>query len=134
MFQTSNFNSGIRAMGFICWKLTYMFWKKFQNVIFLWYIRYIDESLNLKFNFKFNFRIYNWYIKACIDLNFDLERFLVHVHMICRCMYKSEILYNLIHDSYMRYMVTYLGHKIIFNMIHDWYMRYMISYVDLNFI
>ena len=58
-------------------------------------------------------------MKACIDLNFDIERFLVHVHMIYRCLNKSEILFDLIHDSCMRYMIACLGHKIIFNMIHD---------------
>ena len=134
-----NFNSGIRATGFICWKLTYMFWKKFQNQILSWYIRCIDESLNQKFNFGSNFRIYSWYVKACIDINFDLERFLVHVHMICKCIHKSKILYNIIYDSYMRYVITYLDHKIY--ILYDPWLVYEIYeimywsefYLDLNF-
>ena len=56
---------------------------------------------------------------AYIDLNFVLEWFLVHIYAICRCMHKSEILYDLNHDSYMRYMIAYLGHEITFNMIHN---------------
>ena len=74
-------------------------------------MRCIDEFLNLKFYFEFDFRIYNWYVKICIDLNFDLEWFLVHVHMICRCMYKLKILFDLIHNLYMRYKIAYLDHN-----------------------
>ena len=33
----------------------------------------------------------------------------------------------------MRYVIVYLDLKIIFNMIHDSYMRYMTSCYDLNF-
>ena len=58
-------------------------------------------------------------MKAYIDLNFDLELFLVHIHMIYRCMHKPEILYDLINDSYMRFVIVYLDYKITFNMIHD---------------
>ena len=66
-------------------------------------------------------------------MNFILERFLVHNDVICRCMHKPKILFNLIHDSYMRYMIVYLDQKIIFNMVHDLYLRYMILCYDLNF-
>ena len=107
---------------------------EFQNLIFSWYMRCIDESLNLKFNFRFDIRTYSWYVKACIYLNFDLEWFLVHVHMICRWMHKLEILYDLIHDSFIRYMIICLDHKItlIWSIISIWDIWYHI--VNLNFI
>ena len=44
-------------------------------------MRCIDRSSNLKFNFRFSFRTYSLYVITCIDLNFDLERVLVHVHV-----------------------------------------------------
>ena len=133
MHQTPNFNSGIRATDFYMQNFDIPIFEKVLISNFFWYMRYINRFFNLKFNFKFNFRIYNWYTKSCIDLNFDLEWFLVHIHMIYRCMHKPKILYDLIHDSYMRYMITYLDHKIIFNIIYDLYMRCMISCIDLNF-
>ena len=69
--------------------------------------------LNPKFILDLIFKIYSGYVKAYINLNFILEWFLVHNYVICRCMHKSKILVDLIHDSYMRYMITYLGQKII---------------------
>ena len=108
MLRHRNSNSGIRAMIFICMKLIYMFWKEFQNLIFSWYMRCIDEYFKSEIYFKFNFRTYSWYVKACIALNFVLEQFLVHNYVIYRSMHKSKILFDLIHDSYMRYMIAYL--------------------------
>ena len=46
---------------------------------------------------------------------------------------KSENYYDLIYDSHMRCMITYLGLKVSLNLIDDLYMRYMISWQDLNF-
>ena len=48
-------------------------------------------------------------------------------------MHKSKNYFNLIYDSYIRYIIIYLDLKISFNMIHDLYMKYIISCYDLNF-
>ena len=48
-------------------------------------------------------------------------------------MHKSKNYFDLIYDSYMRCMITYLDLKISFNIFYDLYMRYMISCNDLNF-
>ena len=58
-------------------------------------------------------------MKACMDLNFNLEPFLVHVHVICRCMHEPEIFHDLIYDLYMRYVIACLGHKVTSDMIYD---------------
>ena len=88
MHQTPNSNSGIRAMGFHMLNFDIHVFEKILKSKFSWYIRCKDGSLNLKFNFKFSFKIYNWYIVICIDLNFDLERILVNIHVKYRCMYE----------------------------------------------
>ena len=111
----------------------HVFKKNFKIWFFFWYMRCTDEYFESEIYFRFNCKTYRWYVKACIDLNFVLEWFLVHNYMICRCMYKLKILFDLIYDSYMRYMITYLNQKIIFNIIYDLYMRYIISCYDLNF-
>ena len=72
-------------------------------------------------------------MKACIYLKFVLDRFLFRIYVIYRYMYIFENYFDLICDSYMRYMIIYLDLKISFNLIHDLYMRYMISCYDLNF-
>ena len=84
-------------------------------------------TLNQKFILDLIFSSYIQYVKACIDLKFILDRILVHVYVIYRCMHKFKNYFNLIYDLYMRCMIAYLGLKINFNMIHDLYMRYIIS-------
>ena len=61
--------------------------EKISKLIFSWYMGCMDGSSNLKFNFRFNFKTYKWYVDASIDLNFDLERILVHVKY--RCMHET---------------------------------------------
>ena len=72
-------------------------------------------------------------MKTCIDLKYVLDRFLVHIYMIYRCMYKYKNYFNLIYNSYMRCMIAYLGLKISFNIFYNLYVRYMISCTNLNF-
>ena len=72
-------------------------------------------------------------MKACKDLKFILDLFLVYMYVTYRCIHKFENYFTLICDVYMRCIITYLGLKIRFNMIHDLYMRYMMSCYDLNF-
>ena len=91
-------------------------------------------TLNLKFILDLIFNSYIRYMKACIDLKFILDRFLVHLYMIYRYMHKPKNYFDLIYDSYMRCIITYLGLKISFNMIHHLYIRYIISCYDLNFV
>ena len=39
----------------------------------------MDRSSNMIFDFKFNSRIYSWYVDAWIDIKIDIKRVLVHV-------------------------------------------------------
>ena len=79
MHQTPNFNSGIRATGFHMLNFNIHIFEKISKLIFFWYMKYIDGSSNLKFDFRFNSKIYSWYVDICIDLKIDLERVVVHM-------------------------------------------------------